>query len=71
MSLMKYSLDLSNPWISQYYQGFGNYSSREIVGATRALYKVWLAKGDHELRKLFAKDGDLKFLRSFGYVSFV
>ena len=71
MSLMKYSLDLSNPWISQYYQGYGNDASKQIVGATRSLYKVWLAKGDNELLNLLSKDGNLNFPRSFGYVSFI
>ena len=63
---MKYSLDLSNPWISRYYQGDGNDASRQGVGAMRSLYKVWLAKGDDELLKTFSKDGDLNFLQRFG-----
>ena len=71
MSLMKYSLDLSNPWISRYYQGYGNDVSKQLGGDTRDLYKDWLAKGDDELLKLLLKDGKSNFLRSSGYVSFI
>ena len=71
MSLMKYSLDLSNPWISQYYQGHKNDASKQIVGDTRSLYKVWLAEGGDEFLNLLAKDRDFNFLQSFGYVTFI
>ena len=69
MSLMKYSLDLSTPWISQYYQGYGNDASKHTVGDKRALNKVWLAKEGGELLKMLSKDEDLNFLQSFGYAS--
>ena len=66
MLLMKYSLDLSNPWTSQYYQGHEDNETKQTVGNTRDLYKVWPAEHDDELLKLFSTAGNLNFLQSFG-----
>ena len=63
---MKYSLDLSNPWISQYYRSYKDDESKQTSGAMRYLYKVWLAEGNDELLKLFTTKDDLNFLQNFG-----
>ena len=66
MALMKYSLDISNPWISQYLakpknKPFGN--NRYI---SRQMSKSWFAKNNEELLKLFSRTQDMNFLNSFG-----
>ena len=66
MLLMKYSLDLSNPWIPQYYQGYTSDASKQTIEAKRALYKVWLAEEDDELLKMLSTSGDPNLLRRFG-----
>ena len=63
---MKYSLDLSNPWIPQYYHSYKDDESTQTFGAARDLYKVWLAERTDELLKLFATKDDLNFLQHFG-----
>ena len=64
MSLMKYSLDLSNPWIPQYYHSYEDDDAMQTFGATRDLYKVWLAESDDELLKL--SNRELNFAQEFG-----
>ena len=66
MALMKYSLDIANPWISQYQAkpkdiqyGNNRYMSRQIS-------KAWFAKNNEELLKLFSRTQDMNFLNSFG-----
>ena len=66
MALMKYSLTVSNPWISQYQtkpkdMQFGN--SRYI---SRRMSKAWFAKNNEELLKLFSRTQDMDFLNNFG-----
>ena len=66
MSLMKYSLDLSNPRISQYYYSYKDDKAKPTFGTMRDLYKVWLAESDNELLKLLSTNGELNFLAGFG-----
>ena len=66
MSLMKYSLDLSNPWISQYYHNYEEDEDMQTLRTTRDLYKGWLAEGDDELLKLLSTNGEINFLQGFG-----
>ena len=66
MSLMKYSLDLSNPWISQYFNYHTKDKSTLDRGSMRALYKIWFAKNHDELLELFPTSGDLNFFKDFG-----
>ena len=66
MSLMKYSLDISNPWISQYFHNYTDAESTQSAGSMRDMYKIWLAENNDELLELFSSSDDLNFLRNFG-----
>ena len=63
---MKYSLDLSNPWIPQYFRNYTDDESKQNYETMRDLYKIWLAENNEELLKVFSKSRDLDFVRNFG-----
>ena len=51
MTLMKYSLELSDPWISQYH-GYNEHGGMETYKERKDLRRLWLTDDDNELRKL-------------------
>ena len=63
---MRYSLDLSNPWIPQYVQNCEDCDSKQNFRAIRDAYKVWLAQNNEDLTTLFSTSRDLDFLHKFG-----
>ena len=54
MTLMKYSLDLTDPWIPHYYNSNGNNKGQSTL-LSRDLYKTWLAKENNEFKRLVSK----------------
>ena len=62
MSLMKYSLDLSNPWVTQYYQMENEDHDKQTLGDNRDIYKFWLTMSDNRMLDLFLKDERHNFL---------
>ena len=67
MSIMKYSLDLSNPWISRYYQQQKDGQERPKHIAARDLYRIWLAEEDNEMVRMISNSGEPNALSSLGY----
>ena len=66
MSIMKYSLELSNPWIFQYYKtlrGNGIIYDKERI---KQIPKVWMAENKNEALKIFPGKINLDFFRQFG-----
>jgi hypothetical protein len=66
---MKYSLDLSNPWVTQYYPTDKEGPDKQTLGDNRDIYKVWLGMTANEMLKLFSKNGRHNFLEANGYLS--
>ena len=64
MTLMKYSLDLSNPWITQYYQAEND--DMQTLQDNRNMYKLWVTGSENELIKLFSKKGQHNFPNEYG-----
>ena len=64
MTLLKYSLDMSNPWITQYYKG--EKEDKQTLGDNRDMYKLWLTNRDNELINLFSKNGRDNFPQEYG-----
>ncbi len=64
MTLMKYSLDLSNPWITQYYQAEND--DMQTLQDNRNMYKLWVTGSENELIKLFSKKGQNNFPNEYG-----
>ena len=64
MTLMKYSLDLSNPWITQYYQAEND--DMQTLQDNRNMYKLWVTGSENELIKLFLKKGQHNFPNEYG-----
>ena len=61
MTLMKYSLDISKPWVSQYHKkAFNSYVSRHLS-------KAWFANTKDSIMKLFSNEQNMSFLKTFGY----
>ena len=66
MSLMKYSLDLSNPWITQYFKKQGKSEIGLNANFNRFLSKFWLKENKDSVMELFARNGNVEFPQSFG-----
>ena len=61
MTLMKYSLDVSKPWVSQYHtKTLDSYVSRHLS-------KAWFAYNKDSIMKLFSNEQNMSFLKTFGY----
>ena len=73
---MKYSLDLTNPWITKYYDSSARDQELQTGGSgnidyfprRRDLYKFWLA--DDELSHPMLLNRKDSWLDEFGYVKF-
>ena len=65
MTLMKYSLDLSHPWITKYYQTEKG-DDKQTFGESRDMYKVWQSMTGNEMLDLFSKNGRHNFLEERG-----
>ena len=64
MTLMKYSLELSDPWVSHYHDynedaGVGTYRKR------RNFHRLWLADNENELRKRLLRSTNVDILRGW------
>ena len=65
---MKYSLDLSNPWLTKYF-GNGNMDcNKQSLEDNHDIFKVWLANSGHEILKLFSTNGRHDFAHKYGLV---
>ena len=71
MTLMKYSLDLSNPWVTKYYGKENGDRNNQSLGDNRNIFKVWLTNGGNELLKIFSMNGRHLFPHEYGLVSFI
>ena len=68
LTLMKYSLELSDPWISQYH----NYHEQAGVAQfrkRRELHRLWITDNDKELRKFMLKASTLDHLHGWRYIA--
>ena len=66
MGLMRYSLDLSTPWISQYY---GNPNDQDMTlnsEVSRYMRKLWLTESNDPMFEIFPENTDFDFLGNFG-----
>ena len=64
LTLTKYSLELSDPWISQYH----SYHEHGDMGPLRKrpeLHRIWLTDDDDELRKLLVNASALDHLHGW------
>ena len=68
MALMKYSLELSHPWITQYYPAEKEGRNKQTLGDNRLMYKAWLATSGNEMLNLISKNGQNDFLEQTGYL---
>ena len=66
MMLMKYSLDLSTPWVTQYYPSEKEGQDPQTSGDNRNMYKVWLPTSGSGILDLFSKNGQYNFLEENG-----
>ena len=66
MTLMKYSLDTTSPWITQYYDKNREDNGSQTLGDNRDMYKLWLGNSDNEILKLFSKTGGHNFPKEYG-----
>ena len=66
MALMKYSLELSNPWISHYYKNDDDQKFMKTSLINKYIYKAWLIEDDVALLNLFSKNENFDFLQKFG-----
>ena len=64
LTLMKYSLELSDPWISQY-QRYHEHGSMGVLRKRRELHRPWLTDDDNELRKLLLNSSTLGHLHGW------
>ena len=64
MTLMKYSLDLSDPWIPQYYNYYQT-PYKQTLQSSRNLYKKWLAEEENDLRNLVASGLNMDVLKGW------
>ena len=69
MTLMKYSLDMSNPWVTQYHKEVYENSHTQTFGDNRDMYKLWLTNSDNEILNLLSRNGKNNFLQEYGYES--
>ena len=69
MSILKYSLDLSDPWIPHYYNKRNN-QDRQSEHLTRNLYKAWLTEADNDIKKLLLNAPGIDILQGWRYVSY-
>ena len=66
MTLMKYSLEMSTPWITQYYRAENEGLNKQTLGDNRLMYKAWLATNGNEMLVLFATNGQNNLLQQTG-----
>ena len=66
MTLMKYSLDMSNPWVTQYHEGTQEDNDTQTFGDNRDMYKLWITKSDNEMLRLLSKNGHYNFAGEYG-----
>ena len=64
LTLMKFSLELSDPWISQYYSS-RDPGGLELFQKRRKLHQLWITDNDNELRKLMLNASTLQHLEGW------
>ena len=64
LTLMKYSLELSDPWISQYHS-YNEHAGNKLFRERRELHRIWITDNDEELRKLIANVSTLDHLQGW------
>ena len=64
---MKYSLDLTNPWISRYYHNNNDGQTKQSNLTGRDLYRMWLDEEDNEVIRMFSSSEKFNALKRLGY----
>ena len=64
LKLMKYSLELSDSWLSQYY-GFGENGDVDLFRKNRELLRLWIPNDDDELRRSMLNASNLHYLQGW------
>ena len=66
MALMKYSLDLSNPWITQYFEQKDDSDSKFNDDVRRLISQSWFAGNHDPIVSSLSRKGDVNLLQKFG-----
>ena len=66
MPSKKYTLEMSSPWITQYYRAENEGLNKQTLGDNRLMYKAWLATNGNEMLDLFATNGQNNFFEQTG-----
>ena len=66
LTIMKYSLELSDPWISQYHS-YREHAGKNPFGERRELHRLWITDDDEELGKFMVNASSLDRLHGWRY----
>lgn len=66
MSLMKHSLELTNPWYSHYYNNQDDNEIKYDSEMVKYLNKAWLVENNDAVMKIFSDNPNGDFLHQFG-----
>ena len=66
MALMKYSLDLSNPWITQYFEQKDNTDSEFNDDVRRLISQSWFTTNHDPIVNSLSRKGDVNILQKLG-----
>ena len=69
MSLIKYSLDMTDSWLPHFHN-LKDKKDGPLILKTREMYKSWIARKDNDLRKLILNDFGAEMLHGWRYVSY-
>ena len=71
MTLMKYSFDFSNPWLTKYYGKENCDCEKQSFGDNRNIFQSWINRGGKKLLDIFSINGRHSFPHEYGLVSFI
>ena len=66
MTLMKYSLEMSNPWVTQYHKESDENSDMQTFGDNRDMHKLWLTSSGNEMLNFLSENGKNNFPQEYG-----
>ena len=66
MALMKYSLDLSNPWITQYFEQKDDSDSKFNDEVRRLISQSWFAGNHDPIVNSLSREGKVNLLQKLG-----
>ena len=68
MSLMKYSLDLTHPWLTKYWGKEKIGPHKQSFRDNRDIFEAWLDNSGNDLLNIFATNGTHQFPYDYGLV---